>query len=314
WHKTSPFVSGEWVEGRSEAEIAASLDRDGKLDGVLFMPEMRELCGRRLRIHRRVEKTCVEGYGVRRMRGTVLLEDARCTGASHDGCQRSCLLFWKEAWLKPVADHAACPEVPSAAYGTPAAALLDNLETKVGDRYRCQSTELAAATEPLSPWDPRPLLAETIAGDLPASRLVLIVVRVLTNRVRRLIGLLELGVPPGERGKHSRGDLDLLPGDRVEVRPLDEIRQTLDPSGRNCGLRFEPDMNSYAGRHFTVEHPIKRIIREDTGKMVTISNTVALKGVVCAGVCCKNCPRANPHFWRESWLRRAAPERVEPAE
>jgi hypothetical protein len=38
--------------------------------------------------------------------------------------------------------------------------------------------------------------------------------------------------------------------------------------------------------------------------MVQLTNTVALEGVVCQGLCAKNCPRANYLYWRESWLRR----------
>ena len=28
--------------------------------------------------------------------------ETRCDGSAHGGCQASCLLFWKDAWLKPV--------------------------------------------------------------------------------------------------------------------------------------------------------------------------------------------------------------------
>ena len=96
------FYRGQLAEVCSETEIRATLDADGKLDGVPFMPEMIRHCGRRFRVARRADKTCVEGYGVRSMHSTVFLENLRCDGAAHDGCQRNCLIFWKEAWLKPV--------------------------------------------------------------------------------------------------------------------------------------------------------------------------------------------------------------------
>ena len=32
----------------------------------------------------------------------MLLEDLRCDGSAHDGCQAECRVFWKEAWLKRV--------------------------------------------------------------------------------------------------------------------------------------------------------------------------------------------------------------------
>ena len=96
------LTHGQLVEVRSAQEITATLDADGKLDGVPFMPEMAIHCGRAFRIFRRADITCVEGHGLRRMNSTVFLEDVRCDGSAHDGCQRSCLIFWKEAWLKPV--------------------------------------------------------------------------------------------------------------------------------------------------------------------------------------------------------------------
>ena len=37
---------GEWVEVRSAPEILATLDEQGALDGLVFMPEMLKYCGR----------------------------------------------------------------------------------------------------------------------------------------------------------------------------------------------------------------------------------------------------------------------------
>jgi len=96
---------GELVEVRSADEILATLDAKGEIDGLPFMPEMLQFCGRRLRIFRTAHKTCdtITGQLVaRRMEHCVHLEGARCDGAAHGGCQAGCLLFWKEAWLKRV--------------------------------------------------------------------------------------------------------------------------------------------------------------------------------------------------------------------
>ena len=38
---------------------------------------------------------------MRSMKNAVFLEGLRCDGSAHGGCQRGCLFFWKEAWLKP---------------------------------------------------------------------------------------------------------------------------------------------------------------------------------------------------------------------
>src|SRR6266851_9309611 len=47
---------GEWVKVRYFAEISATLDGEGRLDGLPFMPEMLRHCGQRHRVFRRVEK------------------------------------------------------------------------------------------------------------------------------------------------------------------------------------------------------------------------------------------------------------------
>src|SRR5205085_11565865 len=69
-----------------------------------FMPEMLQYCGKLLRIGKRAHKTCdpALGIGGRKMSDTVHLENIRCSGSAHDGCEAGCLIFWKEAWLKPL--------------------------------------------------------------------------------------------------------------------------------------------------------------------------------------------------------------------
>ena len=64
-------------------EILATLDKDGTLEGMPFMPETIAHVGRRYTVTRRVEKTCnmVDDTGGRRMRRTVYLADLRCDGS-----------------------------------------------------------------------------------------------------------------------------------------------------------------------------------------------------------------------------------------
>src|ERR1700757_665267 len=96
---------GEMVEVRSKAEIIATLDERGRLDSLPFMPEMFQYCGQRFPVYKRAHKTCDTVSGNYR---SLTLEDGvhldlRCDGSAHGGCQAACLLFWKEAWLRPVA-------------------------------------------------------------------------------------------------------------------------------------------------------------------------------------------------------------------
>src|SRR5262249_32299609 len=92
---------GDWVEVRGKEDILRTLDGDGKLDGMPFMPEMFKFCGQRFRVHKRAHKTCDPDNRSRRLEHTVHLE-TRCDGQAHGGCEAGCLIFWKEAWLKPI--------------------------------------------------------------------------------------------------------------------------------------------------------------------------------------------------------------------
>ena len=99
--------AGDWVEVRSKEEILQTLDKQGRLENMPFMPGMFAYCGRRLRVGKTAHKSCDTLYykGGRRMSGdvpAVHLEDVRCDGAEYEGCQAGCLIFWKEAWLKRV--------------------------------------------------------------------------------------------------------------------------------------------------------------------------------------------------------------------
>jgi hypothetical protein len=49
---------GEVVEVRSEAEILSTLDANGHLEGLPFMPEMLKYCGQRVRVYKSAHKTC----------------------------------------------------------------------------------------------------------------------------------------------------------------------------------------------------------------------------------------------------------------
>ena len=82
---------GELVRVRPASQIFSTLDATGSLDGMPFMPEMREHCGRSFRVGQRSDKTCAGDGVVRRMHNTVHLQGVRCDGAAHGGCQAACL-------------------------------------------------------------------------------------------------------------------------------------------------------------------------------------------------------------------------------
>jgi hypothetical protein len=302
------LIRGQLVEVKSAQEIAATLDDDGKLAGIPFMPEMAVHCGQRFRVFRRADFTCVEGQGLRSLDDTVFLEDVRCDGSAHDGCQRRCLIFWKQAWLKSVdiSDSSAAQQKQSE---RTTAAALHNLPTRKGNRYLCQSTALAAATTNLPSWNLVPFLRQIRDGELTVRRFLSIVTLALLNLLRGALGLQEIGRLSGAKSTSSKTDLRLQPGEWVRIKSHDQIRQTLDPASRNRGLKFEPEMSEYCGQLFQMGFPVQRMIHEETGEMITVRNTVALKNLTCHGLCAKSCPRNNYWFWREDWLERTSDPR-----
>ena len=161
--------AGDWVEVRSVDEILATLDRDGSLAGLPFMPEMLQYAGKRFRVYKSAHKTCdtIDQYVIRRMDETVHLEGLRCDGQAHGGCQAECLLFWKEAWLKPVdgglqpgdghAERPGSPVSEAQLAGLQATTRQTPAPGDAEDRYRCQATELLKATSEVrrrDRWDP----------------------------------------------------------------------------------------------------------------------------------------------------------------
>jgi hypothetical protein len=94
---------GEWVEVKSFDEIKSTLDPRGKSRGLLFTPEMMPYVGKRYRVVKRVESIFLEESKQRRtIKNTVILDNVYCHGAGFH-CDRTCFLFWKEAWLKRAA-------------------------------------------------------------------------------------------------------------------------------------------------------------------------------------------------------------------
>jgi hypothetical protein len=96
---------GNWVVVRSANQILSTLDDNGSLDGLPFMPEMLSWCGKSFCVQRRVDKTCVADAGsLRRFPNgdVVILNGPRCDGNAHDGCKHGCRIFWKAAWLRPL--------------------------------------------------------------------------------------------------------------------------------------------------------------------------------------------------------------------
>ena len=57
------FRRGDFVEVRDADEILKTLDGEGAVDRLPFMPEMLEFCGQRFQVARRALTVCVSGPG-----------------------------------------------------------------------------------------------------------------------------------------------------------------------------------------------------------------------------------------------------------
>ena len=95
---------GDWVEIKSFEEIFATLNSQGKYRGLAFTKEMLQYCGKRFRVHKRLDRIILEATGEMRTikAPTVILENVLCKGEFHGNCDRTCFCFWREKWLKPV--------------------------------------------------------------------------------------------------------------------------------------------------------------------------------------------------------------------
>lgn len=309
------FRAGDLVEIRSAAEIAATLGADGALDALPFMPEMLRHCGQRVRVSKRAHKTCdtIHQTGNRRVSRAVHLDDLRCDGSAHGGCQAGCLLFWKEEWLRPVSESGGSgdPQIPAELTRRLERAAQRAPEPGRGaPAYRCQATELFAATRPIGRFDLGHYLEDLTSGNVGWREFVRVLLIALFNFLQRLRDGAGLPRFPGGclQGKTPTLSLGLRPGDTVEVRPVEEIAQTLDTGSRNRGLFFDGEMIPYCGGRFRVASRVERIINERSGEMLEMkSPCIVLEGVSCRAHYSKArlfCPRAITHYWREIWLRK----------
>jgi hypothetical protein len=306
------------VEVKSAEEIMATLDDDGALDALPFMPEMLQFAGRRFTISTRAEQSCdtIRTWRSRRMRNAVYLDDLRCDGSSHGGCQAGCLLYWKEAWLKPVAANDVDPPAGPTAAPTVMQALQattvrqpapDSAEAAV--RYRCQATEMFRATEPLRRWDVRRYAREVWSGNVGLVHLVTVLAKA-AYRVIRIRARLDHWLPLRGTcvGATPRGDLDLQPGDWVRVKSKEQIADTLNASCKNRGLWYDWEMLPHCGQTYRVKQRVTRIVDDRSGELIQIgSDSLILDGVACSGDHSSRrlfCRRAIYPYWREVWLER----------
>jgi hypothetical protein len=336
--------AADWVEVRTKEEILSSLDENGRLEGLPFMPQMFQCCGQRFRVFKRAHKTCdtVNQTGGRRLQNAVHL-DLRCDGEAYGGCQAACLIFWKVAWLKPIGSTSRPSEGPSqrpsgtdreagcAEADVWAATQSRNAYDDGETRYVCQATLLPDFTTLFPWWNIAQYLEDFTSGNTTIGRMIRGFIyagfynisrvgiglgrplRWLYDRFQALYG----GLPyPRHDGKIPEGQrtpthtLDLQPGELVRVKSYAEILTTLNTDCRNRGLRFDAEHVPYCGGIYRVRSRVNKYIDEKTGKLKTLKNvSVILEGVWCQARysdCRMFCPRSIYSWWREIWLERVS--------
>jgi hypothetical protein len=135
--------------------------------------------------------------------------------------------------------------------------------------------------------------------------------RGIGGTARRAAEVAGVAKPRPKTPRPPRDDevLGLRPGEVVEVKSADEIRETLDGGDAYRGLLFMAEMWKYCGQRFAVRSRIDRLMVESTGQLRSgIRNTVLLEGANCDGSKHEGCGAACFHLWREVWLRRVDDE------
>jgi len=310
---------GDWVEVGSKEEILQTLDSDGRLEGMPFMPEMFAFCGRKFQVYKRAHKTCdysVYPYRVRRLAQTVHLE-TRCTGEAHGGCQAACLLYWKEPWLRLVSDDDATVRRigGQGEENSKAGPNLGCRESDVWERvqeprtddgaptYLCQMTQIPYATTPLAWWDPRQYAEDYLSGNVTLGRILRGLIywiyyslsqagigvgrpmRWLYDKCNPLWGGTRFPRKPGlvPAGKPTPSvNLNLQPGELVRVKSHEQILQTVDTTNRNRGMYWDAELVPYCGGTFRVLNRVTKLIGERTRKMQEMKTPcIILDSVVC---------------------------------
>ncbi len=341
---------GDWVEIRGKDEILKTLDKNGELDGMPFMPEMLAFCGKRFQVYKRAHKTCDTVFPIRsrRVDRSVHLE-TRCDGQAHGGCDATCLIFWKDAWLRrrdpdspsdittpiesaPIANATGCTDADIWAHACTA-------DSNGASRtYVCQATRLPYVTRDLAWWDIRQYVEDFLSGNVGLWRLW----RGLIYAIYYNLSQAGLGVGPAMRWFYDRfhsiwggsrfprkpglipagqptpaEKLDLQPGELVRVRSHEEILRTVTTANKNRGMYWDAEMVPYCGGTYRVLKRVTKIVDERTGKLIEMKTPcVILDGVVCQARysgCRMFCPRSIHPYWREIWLARVEPAREDVA-
>ena len=145
-------------------------------------------------------------------------------------------------------------------------------------------------------------LLETLLSWIEVFRVLLIELFNVVQRVRSGTQYPHIG---GSLPATPAAELNLQPGEFVQVKSKNEIIATLNRGNRNRGLLFDSEMVRYCGGTHRVLKRVNQIVDEKTGKVLRMKGPcIILEGSACISEYHRLCPRAIYHYWREGWLRR----------
>jgi hypothetical protein len=299
------LVAGDLVEVKSWDEIHATLDEEGRLEHLPFMPEMLAMCGRRARVFRCAHRIFDyrKSRRMRHMSGAVLLVGVVCNGSAHGACDAACVIVWKAAWVRRLESpvNAADPGM----IGPEVDATILQPGT-VAPRYACQLTQLHAASQPVGDWSLVNFVRPLISGNVTLAAFIVGWLTHLFNEVQHLrqgVGFPVFGPSNASAGADAQAALQ--PGNEVIVRSPAEIRSTLNERLEHRGMGFEPDMLKHCGRRYCVGSEVRRVIDIVTGEMRTMKTPAyILKDVHFSGERQLFNAQWEPLFWRADWLRK----------
>ncbi len=306
------FRPGDLVEIRSTAEILATLDDRGTTRNTLFMPEMIPYLGRRHRVAQLALKVCTPPGNVNLRSGVVFLDDLRCDGTGHGGCQMECRIFWREEWLRPVESGSSAQRAPSDADDVARLTEIATVNAAVpgGEKptWRCQATTLGDAGTLVSWKEPTQYVREITAGNVGVLHFIKVFASAIWRSIGRKLSIVAR-LPTAGADRVDGESLGLQPGEWVEVRSLEEIGRTLDDNVKHRGLSFTDEMAQHCGQRFQVHRRVERVIDEPSGRMLEFRKNayVSLEGLFCTGDRAPRlwfCRKDHYPFWREAWLRR----------
>ena len=302
------LLVGDLVEVKTWAEIQATLDGQGCLQQLPFMPEMVNLCGQRAYIFRCAHRLFDyrKTRRMRHMKGAVLLVGAVCDGASHGGCEAACHTIWKADWLRRVASNNTSAMTSVLAPNSQAL----NCDTvlwcvTIGPRYTCQLTKLHDASQPIGAWRVDNFLRPLISGNVAPAAFAVGWLTHLFNELQQLRGGVDFpAFDVSEPNNTSTYEARFTAGDQVVVRLSAQIRATLNDQMLNRGLYFEPDMLKHCSQRYRVQAEVGRLIDIVSGEMLTMKTPAyLLHGVHFSGERQQFNAQCEPLYWRAVWLK-----------